>query len=107
MIASLTALSWEDQLALAAQVNCPHLLLEAQLGPKDPFWLTMVPEFRYQNSQMSSLNLLTTGDSRAHNPRFQHEVVPGLHHVHLNQPDVINPKVVNFITKSVLLKSKI
>lgn len=75
----LHPLSWEDQLSLTEAFTCPHLIIEAEHGPKDALWPTMVAG--YKN----------------HNPKFEHQVVPGLHHAHLNQPDLINSRVISFL----------
>jgi len=57
----LHPLSWEDQLSLTEAVTCPHLILEAEHGPKDALWPTMVAG--YKN----------------HNPQFEHQVFSGNH----------------------------
>jgi len=77
----LDPLSWEDQLSLTEEVTCPHLIIEAEHGPKDALWPTMVAGYKDRN------------------PLFEHQVVEGLHHAHLNTPDLINLKVVNFLDK--------
>jgi len=78
----LHPMSWEDQLSLTEAVTCPHLILEAEHGPKDALWPTMVAGFK------------------EHNPLFHHQVVPGgLHHAHLNTPQSVNSKIISFLEK--------
>ena len=61
-----------DQLDAAEHVQCPHLVIEAEDGAK------FCPELWYK-----------VLDMYRNNHRFQHVMVPGTHHVHLDDPVVV------------------
>jgi len=73
-------LSLTDQLDAAEQISCPHLLIEAEEGAKfDPEIFQQILQV-YQES-----------------PRFEHQLVDGQHHVHIDQPQLVANIINNFL----------
>ena len=56
----------------AEQINCPHLVIEAEEGAKfcPDLWDTVMEVYKKNNM-------------------FKHVVVPGTHHVHIDDPVVV------------------
>jgi len=83
-IPAMDLLSLTDQLDAAEQISCPHLLIEAEEGAKfDPEIFQQILQV-YQES-----------------PRFEHQLVEGRHHVHIDQPQLV-ANIINSFLASIL-----
>ena len=75
-------------------------MFEAEHGPKDALWPTMVAGYKNHNPKFEHQVMSGNNRSSALATMVIHtkcQVVPGLHHAHLNQPDLINSRVVSFL----------
>merc|ERR1719220_1936775 len=81
-IPSMNLLSLTDQLDAAEQISCPHLLVEAEDGAK------FDPEIFQQIVQVYKGN-----------PRFDHRLVQGQHHVHIDRPQLVADLLKNFLAR--------
>jgi len=79
----LQLLSKADQLEVAGQIRCPHLVVEAEDGAKwDP---ELFPEIM---------------EVYAVNPNFHHHILPGPHHLHITHAHSVASVIAQFLGHS-------
>ena len=94
LLPSTWSLHQADQLEVAGQMRCPHLVLEAEDGAKwDPELFPEIMEVS-QHSQSYSLQIY------AGNPNFQHHLLPGPHHLHITHPHPVASVIAQFLRHS-------
>merc|ERR1719391_148376 len=79
-IPAMDLLSLTDQLDAAEQITCPHLLIEAEDGAKfDPEIFQKILQVYQERST------------------FEHRLVAGKHHLHIDRPDLVAEIINNFL----------
>ena len=78
VLPSLYFIDFHDQSDQGKQIRCPHLLIKASKGPVSEY-----DAVSYENYQL--------------NPGFQKVDVEGLHHAHMNQFQLVNQIIVDFL----------
>lgn len=78
VLPSLFFLDFDDQKNQGRNIRCPHLIIEASKGPKSTFGVSMYDVYR-------------------ENPQFKLVQLEGLHHIHLNEHQIVNKIIVDFL----------
>jgi len=81
-VTSLYGLPPDFLLAFCRSITCPHLLVKADSQKWDTEELNMAALEAYSG-----------------NPLYEYQAVPGPHHVHLNQPEVVAGPIATFLNR--------
>ena len=88
IVTSSSGFTMEVIKSFAKSISGPHLVVRAaNEGKYDP-----------KPAELEAVELL-----KVSNPKFELQIVPGTHHVHLNEPEKVNAKIIQFLKE----KSKV
>ena len=94
LLPSIWSLHQADQLEVAGQIRCPHLVVEAEDGAKwDPELFPEIMEVP-QYSPPSSMQVYAV------NPNFHHHILPGPHHLHITHAHSVASVIAQFLGHS-------